>query len=154
VDEVCGTDEDVGDIMVAFEERLSDEDVLVDRVEPSDLWTRLELDLSLILLLELFVDEVFASCLALFSDLSLIIFVRRGRRGASAEEFGKSSDELAFDSLCILSLLHTRCTRFVSLPLARRRTDDFDEAADSCPLTIDFLFKLDAVDDDFDDGFA
>lgn len=41
-------------------------------------------------------DVVFFSSFAL-SSLCLMIFVRLGLRGASMDEFGRSSDELAFD---------------------------------------------------------
>lgn len=58
--------------------------------------------------------------------------VRRGRRGASTEEFGKSdSDELAFD-FCIRSRLHTRWMRLeasLPFPFSRFRllaVEDFD----------------------------
>lgn len=52
------------------------------------------------------VDNVFFSSFP-FSSLCLMTFVRLGLRGASVDELGRSSDELAFDC-CILSRLLTR----------------------------------------------
>lgn len=43
------------------------------------------------------VDRVNLEALFALSSLCLTIFVRRGLRGASVDEFGRSSDELAFD---------------------------------------------------------
>jgi hypothetical protein len=129
----------------------------VDLADPSDLCNLLELDRSLTLLLDPLLTDPFPSLFTTSFSFSLwTIFVLLGLLGASLEEFGKSSDELAFDSRRILSRLQTRWTRLVSLPLARRRTEeDFDEdPADSWPLTRDFLFKLEAADVDFDDGFV
>lgn len=122
-----------------------------DLIDPSDFCILLELDRSLTLRLEVLVDEVFISLFELLSDLSFTNLVRRGLRGVSFDEFGKSSDELALDC-CILSLLQTRCTLLVSLPLARRRIEDFvDEAVDSCPLTGVFFVKLDGAEGVFED---
>ena len=104
--------------------------------------TLLELDLSLTLLVGV-LFTVFCSVLVLST---FTIFVLLGLLGVSTEEFGRSSDELAFEC-CMRSRLQTRWTRFEeSLPLARRRIEDFvDDVVDSlCPLVSGFLEALGA----------
>lgn len=89
-----------------------------------------------------------------FSSLDLTIFVRRGRRGASIDELGRSSDELALDC-CIRSRLLTRIMRcFVPsllMPFSRllRLDEDLllDTVDDSLLTRLRLTFGADVVDD-------
>jgi hypothetical protein len=105
-------------------------------------------------------DDFFSSFA--FSSLCLTILVRRGLRGASADEFGRSSDELAFD-WCILSRLLTRWIRCFEasllVPFSRFLLevdfvdDKVADAVDSPLFEVVFFVRL-AVDDDKDETFV
>jgi hypothetical protein len=99
---------------------------------------------------------VFFSSFA-FSSLCLTILVRRGLRGASADELGKSSDELAFD-WCMRSRLLTRWMRcfdpslLAPFSLRFRLAEDFVDAVDSLLLVVVRRVRL--APDDSDENFV
>lgn len=104
------------------------------------------------------VDKVFFSSFP-FSSLCLMTFVRLGLRGASVDELGRSSDELAFDC-CILSRLLTRRTRCFEpslfVPFSRLRLEDdlVDETEDSPLLVVRTPLLVRLADDDRDESLA